>query len=51
MNGRVVKVLTNGWREAGKHIVNVDASLLAKGIYYYQLQAGEFREVKKLNIQ
>lgn len=51
MNGRVVKVLANGWREAGRHIVNVDANALSKGIYYYQIQAGEFKEVKKLNIQ
>jgi hypothetical protein len=50
MNGRVMKVLLNASKDAGKHIVNFNAGSLSKGIYYYKLQAGDFTAVKKLII-
>jgi hypothetical protein len=50
ISGRVVKVLVNASKDAGKHTVNFDAGSLAKGIYYYRIQAGDFTEVKKLII-
>ena len=50
INGRRVKMLVNSSKEAGKHIVNFDAGSLAKGIYYYRIQAGNFIDVKKLVI-
>lgn len=51
VSGRLIKVIANGRREAGTHTVRFDAGGLAKGIYYYKIQAGEFKEVKKLNVQ
>ena len=50
MNGRVVKVLVNASKDAGKHLVNFNAGSLAKGIYYYRIEAGEFTDIKKLVI-
>ncbi|MBC7868036.1 MAG: T9SS type A sorting domain-containing protein, partial [Gloeobacteraceae cyanobacterium ES-bin-316] len=50
INGRVVKVLVNAAKDAGKHVVNFNAASLAKGIYYYRIQAGDFTYIKKLII-
>ena len=48
LNGRVVKVLLNASKDAGKHTVSFNAGALAKGIYYYRIHAGDFTDVKKL---
>ena len=50
MNGRFVKVLVNASKDAGQHSVHLDAGSLAKGIYFYKIQAGDFTQVKKLII-
>jgi hypothetical protein len=50
LSGRIVKVLVNGSKDAGSHNVNFNAGSLAKGIYYYKMQAGGFSEIKKLTI-
>ncbi|MEP7375512.1 MAG: Ig-like domain-containing protein [Chitinophagaceae bacterium] len=50
INGRVVKVLVNASKDAGAYTVNFNAGSLAKGIYYYRIQAGDFNAVKKLII-
>ena len=50
INGRMVKVLVNASKDAGKHVVNFNAASLAKGVYYYRIQAGDFTDVKKLTI-
>ena len=51
MNGRVLKTLVNGSKEAGSHVINLSIGTLPKGIYYYKMQAGDFTDVKKLTIQ
>ncbi|MBC7947532.1 MAG: DUF4082 domain-containing protein [Chitinophagaceae bacterium] len=51
INGRVVKVLVNGSKESGTHAINVNVDVLAKGVYYYKMQAGDFNDVKKLIVQ
>ena len=48
--GREVETLVNGLQEAGSYEVQFDARLLANGIYFYQLNAGDFSVVKKLVI-
>jgi hypothetical protein len=38
--GREVAMLESGFRKAGEHDVQFDASSLSSGIYIYRLQAG-----------
>ena len=51
MQGRVVKVFQNGERAPGKYAVTVPANLLKAGVYYYKLEAGDFKATKKMIVQ
>jgi len=46
--GRVVATLVNQERPAGGHSVTFDATELPGGVYFYQMRAGNFGDVKKL---
>ena len=46
--GREVTTLVNGELAVGKHEAKFDASRLSSGVYFYQLQAGEFIQTKKM---
>jgi alkaline phosphatase D len=46
--GQKVTTLVNKKKNAGYHQIEWDASNFASGIYYYQIQAGEFQDVKKM---
>jgi hypothetical protein len=46
--GREVMRLVDGFVEGGTHVVTLDASSLASGIYLYKLQSGSFTDAKKL---
>ena len=46
--GRRVRILANGWREAGYHKVTFDGSGLSSGIYLARLTAGDFTQTQKL---
>jgi hypothetical protein len=48
VNGRLVERLVSGVRDAGKHMIEWNASGLASGIYFYRLKAGEFTQTRKL---
>ena len=48
--GQTVKVLENGYKNTGNYSVNFNASDLPSGIYFYKLEAGQFRQVKKMMI-
>jgi len=48
--GSEVATLVNETLEAGSYIFNFDASNLASGIYLYELRAGNFSEIKKMNL-
>ena len=45
--GREVATLVNSVEQPGDKSVNFNASNLASGVYYYQLQAGSFIETRK----
>ena len=46
--GREVATLVNEKREAGRYEVELNASALSSGVYFYRLEAGSFIETKKL---
>ncbi|RJP72284.1 MAG: T9SS C-terminal target domain-containing protein [Ignavibacteriales bacterium] len=46
--GRVVTTLVNEAKAPGNYEVNFDGSNLSSGIYFYQLRAGSFNEVRKM---
>jgi len=46
--GREVKTLVNAKQEAGYYTIEIDASSLPTGVYFYILQTEEFRAVHKM---
>ena len=46
--GQKVASLINEQKQAGYHQVEWDATGFTSGVYYYQLVAGDFRELKKM---
>ena len=46
--GREVATLVNEVKQAGSYSANWDASRLSSGVYFYQLEAGQFRETKRM---
>jgi hypothetical protein len=50
LTGRVVMDLNQGFQPAGKHNARIDASGLDAGIYLYTLNAGDYRETKRMTV-
>ncbi len=48
MLGREVKALVNEYQEAGRYDVKFNADRLASGTYFYEIQTGNYIEVKKM---
>ena len=48
--GSEVATLVNENLSAGSYRFNFDAAYLASGIYLYELKAGTFKEIKKMNL-
>ena len=46
--GEEVAVLVNEEQDKGFHTVDFNASTLASGVYFYQLQAGSFVQTRKM---
>lgn len=46
--GQKVRILVNERQPAGAYQVNFNASGLASGVYYYQIKAGNFTQVRKM---
>ena len=46
--GQTVKVLENGFKNAGTYSVILNATELSSGTYYYKIEAGQFSQVKKM---
>ncbi|MGL6266326.1 MAG: T9SS type A sorting domain-containing protein, partial [Chitinophagaceae bacterium] len=51
LQGRVIKVLEDGMRQAGKHTLQVNTYKLSHGVYYYKMKAGDFTETKKMVVR
>jgi|GEM_PF-7027468 len=47
LNGRIINKLVNEHKTAGYYSVQWDATCYSSGIYFYQLEAGDFIEVSK----
>jgi photosystem II stability/assembly factor-like uncharacterized protein len=46
--GQTVRVLENGYKNAGNYSITFSASELPSGIYFYRLEAGQFSQIKKM---
>ncbi|PIS45777.1 MAG: peptidase S8, partial [Ignavibacteria bacterium CG08_land_8_20_14_0_20_37_9] len=46
--GREVATLVNEEKIAAKYDIEFKANILASGVYFYQLRAGEFVQTKKM---
>jgi flagellar hook assembly protein FlgD len=51
MQGRLVRVLVKGTREAGEHSLEVDTRNLGKGMYFYRMSADGFSSSKRLIVE
>ena len=51
VSGRLLRTLSRGNQTAGLHGVELDASGLAAGTYFYRLEVGDLRASKKLMIE
>lgn len=51
MNGRVIKTLVNGIKDAGTHAIPFQDNSLPTGIYFYKLTADGYSDVKKMTIR
>jgi hypothetical protein len=48
IQGREIDELVNSKLEAGKYSVNWNASNYASGVYFYRIESGNFKDVKKM---
>jgi len=46
--GKEVDVLVNENLEAGQYTVDWNSTNIASGIYFYEMKAGQFRDIKKM---
>ncbi|MBM2841273.1 MAG: putative carboxypeptidase, partial [Bacteroidetes bacterium] len=46
--GQEVRTLVNEFQQPGSHSVQLDASSLTSGVYFYKLWTGKFGETRKL---
>jgi hypothetical protein len=51
VQGRLVRTILDETKEAGTHVVKLNAHSLAKGLYYYKLEAKGFSGVKKMLVK
>ncbi|MGA2668372.1 MAG: T9SS type A sorting domain-containing protein [Ignavibacteria bacterium] len=46
--GREVSVLVNEYKQAGSYTIDFNASNYASGVYFYRIEAGDFKDVKRM---
>jgi len=47
INGRVLETLINSRKDSGYHTVHWNAEQYSSGVYFYQIKAGDFQQVRK----
>jgi hypothetical protein len=47
-SGREVQTLFSGEKSAGNHSVTFNAQGLSSGVYFYKIEAGDYKDVKKM---
>ncbi|TRZ73496.1 MAG: T9SS C-terminal target domain-containing protein, partial [Bacteroidetes bacterium] len=50
ISGKIVASPVDENAVQGKHWVDVDCSMFAPGIYYYTMQAGDYKQTRKMII-
>lgn len=50
VNGKEVRTLVNGYRQAGSYEAEFNADGLSSGIYYYRINAGSYTRVMKMSL-
>jgi endonuclease I len=48
--GQSVRVLENGFKDAGTYQLSFDAGNLNSGTYFYKIEAGEFTQTRKMSL-
>lgn len=48
VTGREISTLVSQSMKAGNYVVDFDASSLTSGVYFYRIEAGEYRQTKKM---
>lgn len=48
INGKEVTTLVNEYKEAGEYKVTFNGNNVASGVYYYQIESGDFKATKKM---
>lgn len=51
LQGRQVKMLVNETQDAGIHYYDLNTATLGKGLYFYRIHSGNFRDVKKMIVE
>jgi len=46
--GQEVLALVDGWQDAGAHTIQVDATHLPSGIYFYRLTSNDLHQTRKM---
>ena len=46
--GREITILVDDFRKSGHHEIRFEDKLIASGVYFYRIEAGDFLETKKL---
>lgn len=46
--GQLVSTLINEYKPAGTYKIAYNATVLSSGVYYYELKAGQFKQVRKM---
>lgn len=50
MLGQEIKTLINEYKTAGKYLINLEATDLSSGNYFYKIETGNFIDTKKLTV-